>query len=200
MPPPAKKEGGTLGFTLIEVMVTVGVIGLFVGAAYLGLLKLNSYATSNRLYTCASQMVQEVIDQALSVRPFYPATSGTSADPFDQKRNSNGVGGLPTGLMLSDTLGTAKVTKIPVYLDAGVLSTGTTASLKTTSDVLSSATVVQGTLTVLTNEASITTGGATASPSLSGTSYLRRVSVSLSYQFCGQTFNIQRTCLRAPDQ
>ncbi|GEM_PF-3296852 len=191
-----------MGFTLIEVMVTVGVIGLFVGAAYLGLLKLNSYATSNRLYTCASQMVQEVIDQALSVRPFYPTVpSSGAADPFDQSRNTvSGVSGVPSALMLSGTLGKPTVTTIPVYLDAGVLSTGTTASLKTASLVLTAATVVQGTLTVVANEAAMTTGGTTAAPSLSGTSYLRRINVSLSYQFCGQTFTIQRTCLRAPDQ
>jgi len=173
-------------FTLVETMVAIGVLGLALEGIYMGMMKINEYAEANRLNSCATQIVLSEIDNALSVRPFYPTTAG-GADPFDDTRNTSSTDKVPSSLMITHALGTPVVTKPTIFSDPDVL-----AGITVTNPM-----VVTGTLSVVATEASITTGGTAAT---TGTSQLRNINVSLVYQYRGQSHTVQMSCLRAPDQ
>jgi len=188
-PGPCGKESA---FSLVEVLVALGFIGLTVGGIYGGLLKVNEYADTNRLNSCATAIVQAQLDRAFSVRPFYPLPQPTIAgDPFDNVRNTptvSGTTGVPAALMITGTLGVPKITPVNIFMNSDALASGSNAA---------AAAVVTGTLTTLVNDANIFTGGTTA---ISGTAMLRSINVKLTYRYHGRPCLIQMTGLRAPDQ
>jgi prepilin-type N-terminal cleavage/methylation domain-containing protein len=86
-----KRHGSSvrLGFTLMEVVMALGVIGTMGAGAYVGFNSLNVYAVSSRLYSEAQSAAQNQIDQILSKGPFDPVlnkiptilTLGTTTTP-----------------------------------------------------------------------------------------------------------------------
>src|SRR5438477_12220318 len=58
------------GFTLMEVVMALAVIGTMGAGCYVGFNSLNSYAISSRLYTEAQACAQNQIDLILSKEPF----------------------------------------------------------------------------------------------------------------------------------
>lgn len=71
------------GFTLVEVMTAVALLGLFASGALWTLTQANSYAALSRLTTGAQMAAQNQIDLIMSKGPFNPqnlANDG-SADP-----------------------------------------------------------------------------------------------------------------------
>src|SRR2546423_4246199 len=94
-------------FTLMEVVMALGVIGTMGAGAYVGFNSLNTYAISSRLYTEAQTAAQNQIDLILSKEPFDPTRSK-----------------IPTVL----TLGTTTTPNVFVYKDpvsGNVVVTGT---------------------------------------------------------------------------
>src|SRR4051794_20577382 len=75
------------GFTLVEVMVAVVLLGLVAAGAIWSLSQANNYASISRLYTGAETAAQNQIDRIMSDSPFNPQlgqvpsvlTLGTSA-------------------------------------------------------------------------------------------------------------------------
>jgi prepilin-type N-terminal cleavage/methylation domain-containing protein len=63
------------GFTIVEVMAGVSVIGLVVSVTFFGLMQLNNYASVNRLYTAAQTLAQNQIDLILTKAPYDPASN-----------------------------------------------------------------------------------------------------------------------------
>jgi prepilin-type N-terminal cleavage/methylation domain-containing protein len=61
------------GFTLVEALAGISILGLVVGTVIFGLSQLNYYASVNRLYTAAQTLAQNQIDLILSKGPFNPA-------------------------------------------------------------------------------------------------------------------------------
>src|SRR5918912_766649 len=61
------------GFTLMEVVMALGVIGTMGAGCYLGFNALNAYAVSSRLYSEALTCAQNQVDLILSKEPFDPA-------------------------------------------------------------------------------------------------------------------------------
>src|SRR5438270_3848413 len=57
-------------FTLMEVVMALGVIGTMGAGCYVGFTSLNTYAVSSRLYSEAQTAAQNQIDLILSVEPF----------------------------------------------------------------------------------------------------------------------------------
>lgn len=95
------------GFTLMEVVMALAVIGTMGAGAYVGFNSLNTYAVSSRLYSEAQTAAQNQIDLILS------------KEPFDPTKNK-----IPTVL----TLGTTTTPNVFVYKDpvsGNVVVTGT---------------------------------------------------------------------------
>src|SRR5438067_7878796 len=63
------------GFTLMEVVMALAVIGTMGASCYVGFNSLNTYAISSRLYSEAQTATQNQIDLILSKEPFDPTKS-----------------------------------------------------------------------------------------------------------------------------
>jgi prepilin-type N-terminal cleavage/methylation domain-containing protein len=103
----SRQQTGRFGFTLMEVVMALAVIGTMGAGCYVGFNSLNTYAVSSRLYTEAQTAAQNQIDQILSKEPF---------DPVNNK--------IPAVL----TLGTTTTPNVFVYQDpvsGNVVVTGT---------------------------------------------------------------------------
>jgi prepilin-type N-terminal cleavage/methylation domain-containing protein len=99
------------GFTLIEVVMALAVIGTMGAGCYVGFNSLNTYAVSSRLYSEAQTAAQNQIDQILSNEPF---------DPVHNK--------IPTVL----TLGTTTTPNVFIYQDPVTGNTVVTGTMTTT--------------------------------------------------------------------
>lgn len=71
---PSSRRPDRSGFTVVEVMAGIAVLGLVVGAGFFGLMQLNNYASVNRLYTAAQTLAQNQIDLILTKAPYDPAS------------------------------------------------------------------------------------------------------------------------------
>ncbi|MCA1657968.1 MAG: type II secretion system GspH family protein, partial [Verrucomicrobiaceae bacterium] len=71
---PALKLRG--GFTLIEIVIALAVLGTMAAGCYIGFNAVNTYAVSTRLYSEAQTAAQNQIDLVLSKEPFDSSTSG----------------------------------------------------------------------------------------------------------------------------
>lgn len=101
------RKNGRRGFTLMEVVMALAVIGTMGAGCYIGFNSLNTYAISSRLYSEAQTAAQNQIDLILS------------KEPFDPTRNK-----IPSVL----TLGTTTTPNVFVYKDpvsGNVVVTGT---------------------------------------------------------------------------
>ena len=61
---------GRSGFTLIEVVIALAVLGTMAAGVYIGFNSINNYAVSTRLYSEAQTAAQNQIDLILSREPF----------------------------------------------------------------------------------------------------------------------------------
>jgi len=178
----AKMHKRSFAFSLVETMIALGLVGITVTTLYTSFVKVNDFADANRINTCAFEIVQARVDKALAVRPFTPVNG---SDPFV----SSGTNPLPSSLMLCGTntvtLGTPCKETVNILINSDALATS--GSIQA---------VVTGTLTTLVNNATILTGGTTSS---SGTVQLRSINIRMDYQYRGRPYNVQMTCLRAPE-
>jgi prepilin-type N-terminal cleavage/methylation domain-containing protein len=99
------------GFTLMEVVMALGVIGTMGAGCYIGFNSLNAYAVSSRLYSEAQSAAQNQIDLILS------------KEPFDPTKNK-----IPSVL----TLGTTTTPNVFVYKDPVSGNTVVTGTMTTT--------------------------------------------------------------------
>ena len=100
------------GFTLIEAVVAIALIGITITAFTMTMSSLNQSASVTRNATGASTALQNQIDLILSDGPFNP-----------QKVNSDGTPQIPPEL----TLGTHVLTDVPIYREptSGTVVAGT---------------------------------------------------------------------------
>ena len=63
------------GFTLVEVLVAVAVLGILAGSSIWALTQANNYASIARLYTGAETAAQNQIDYLLADSPFNPQSN-----------------------------------------------------------------------------------------------------------------------------
>ena len=64
------------GFTLIEIVIALAVLGVMAAGVYLGFNGINTYAVSSRLLSEAQTAAQNQVDLILSKEPFDPSSSG----------------------------------------------------------------------------------------------------------------------------
>lgn len=57
-------------FTLVEVLIAIGVLGVMSGGCFIGLTSINAYSVSSRLYSEAQASAQNQVDLILSKAPF----------------------------------------------------------------------------------------------------------------------------------
>lgn len=74
---------GKGGFTLIEVMVAVSLLGMLSSSSFWALSQANNYAALTRLNTGAQIAAQNQIDLILSTGPFNPQSGQYGAQPAD---------------------------------------------------------------------------------------------------------------------
>jgi len=111
------------GFTLVEVLVAVVLLGLVAASAIWSLTTANNYASISRLYTGAETAAQSQIDRIMSDSPFNPQlgqvptvlTLGTSAPQtvtvYSEPAGVNGQTHSITGQMVTTVTNTNVVTQ-----------------------------------------------------------------------------------------
>jgi prepilin-type N-terminal cleavage/methylation domain-containing protein len=68
----APRERSSHGFTLVEVLIAVTLVGLLASSAIWALIQANNYSAISRLYTGALTAAQNRIDYLLADGPFNP--------------------------------------------------------------------------------------------------------------------------------
>jgi type II secretory pathway pseudopilin PulG len=180
---------GVFGFTIVEVLAAVSILGLVCGSVVFGLSQLNGYATVNRLYTAAQVLAQNQIDLILTMGPFdpgavpakYPAPvscgDGTATNSI--LRTDQAYYYDPTATSSCPISTTAK--NVPLYQDPMAPS---------------------GTATVMcTIKTTVTDTG--ASVTLSGVATpldLRRATVVVAYTYRSRDYSVVMETMRTADQ
>ena len=107
------------GFTLVEVVMALGVIGTMGAGCYVGFNSLNVYAVSSRLYSEAQTAAQNQIDLILSKEPFDVRAAYVSGT-FDCTTHKIPIELMTTGEIdaLTTTCGVALPTTAPASAPA----------------------------------------------------------------------------------
>ena len=91
------------GFTLIEIVIALAVLGTMAAGCYIGFNAINEYSVSSRLYTEAQSVCQNQIDLILSKEPFDVTTnpqkipSVLALGTFSEFGGTATLGGVPEG-------------------------------------------------------------------------------------------------------
>lgn len=86
------------GFTLIEIVIALAVLGTMAAGVYIGFNSINTYAVSSRLYSEAQTAAQNQIDLVLSRDPF-DVTAAYISGLFDPTLNR-----IPIEIMTTDEI------------------------------------------------------------------------------------------------
>ncbi len=196
-------------FTLIEVVISLAVLGTMASGVYIGFNAINAFAVSSRLYSEALIAAQNHIDLVLSKSPFDRDAAYIST-AFDPSLNK-----IPVELMTTaelDTLATSGVsfpTAAPTSKPATTSSyypyypyfrTGGTGPIQKQAfiyqDPVSGTVLVTGTLnsTITDTNMSMTFVGSTKNLNT------RKAAVTVDYTFRGKPYSLSMDTLRTADQ
>jgi prepilin-type N-terminal cleavage/methylation domain-containing protein len=175
-------------FTLVEIVISLAVIGTLAGSCYIGFNSVNAYAVGSRLYNEAQSAAQNQIDLVLAREPF-----DVMATPKK----------LPLELMtaaeiaaLSPALGTSTPATnnayYPYYQINGLLARD--AFIYT--DPNTGQILVKGTVTTTISDPGVTMTleGNTAALNI------RRATVTVSYTFRNTNYNVTMETMRTADR
>ena len=160
------------GFTLVEVIVAITLLGIGITSAVTALTRFNAFASSSRNSTGAYAAVMNQIDTIESAAPFSPAHREDDGTPSPQ---------IPPELVLDSVRGNQPLieSNIPIYQYKDPANPSNTI-------------VVNGTRTTSVVDASKTYNGANL--------YMRRVTVTVTYKFLGKDYSLSMSTLRASDE
>jgi prepilin-type N-terminal cleavage/methylation domain-containing protein len=209
LPGPAWRRGG---FSLIEIVISLAVLGTMAAGVYLGFNSINTYAVTSRLYSEAQTAAQNQIDLVLSREPFDCSPSGAyisgTFNPALKK--------VPVELMTTaelDILAASGVTfptaaptvtpavtstyypYYPYYRTAGGQPISRQAFIY--QDPVSGKVIVTGTLTTTAVDTGMTM---TFPPGATNNLNVRKVTATVSYSFRNKDYNIALDTLRTADQ
>jgi prepilin-type N-terminal cleavage/methylation domain-containing protein len=197
------------GFTLIEIVIALAVLGVMSAGCYIGFNAINTYAVTSRLYTEAQTAAQNQIDLILSKEPF-DITAAYVSGSFNPA-----LGRIPVEVMTTaelDALATAGITfptSAPSATPATTSSyypyypyfrssTGQPISKQAFiyQDPVSGTVVVTGTLvtTISDTASTMTFAGVTANLNV------RRATATVSYSFRNKDYVVTMDTLRTADQ
>lgn len=199
------------GFTLIEAVIAMAVLGTMAAGVYLGFNSINTYAVTSRLYSEAQTAAQNQIDLVLSREPFDCSASGAyisgTFDPALKK--------VPVELMTTaelDILATSGVTfpsaaptatpavTSPYYPYYPYYRTGSGQPISREAfiyqDPVSGKVIVTGTLTTTAVDTGMTMTFAGATNNLN----VRKVTATVNYSFRNKNYNVSMDTLRTADQ
>jgi prepilin-type N-terminal cleavage/methylation domain-containing protein len=197
------------GFTLIEIVIALAVLGVMAAGCYIGFNAINTYAVTSRLYTEAQTAAQNQIDLILSKEPFDVTTAYVSGS-FNPA-----LGKIPVEVMTTaelDALASGGVTfptaapgatpavtssyypYYPYFRAGGGQPISKQAFIY--QDPVSGKVVVTGTLvTTITDTASTMTFG-----SVTANLNIRRATATVSYNFRNKDYLVTMDTLRTADQ
>lgn len=172
------------GFTFVEVVVGITILGLVAGSILYGLNQLNYFATVNRLYTAAQTLAQNQIDLILTKGPFDPTQSKYPL--LNSTDSTSNILRTDVGTYYSDPS-----TPTKLYTTARDVAIYT--------DPMSNNAIVYGTIASSISDAGV---------SISGTSLnIRKATVTVSFTlrknrnvFNNGTYTVTMNTMRAPDQ
>jgi prepilin-type N-terminal cleavage/methylation domain-containing protein len=206
------------GFTLIEIVIALAVLGTMAAGVYLGFNAINTYAVSSRLYSEAQTAAQNQVDLVLSKEPFDVAAAKISGtfDPCLNKvpvelMTTSELDALATSASCGITFPTAAPSATPAQTDAyypyyPYYRTSSGQPLQRQAfiyhDPITGQDLVKGVLT-----SNVTDTGATmvpfADPSVTATPSplnTRKTNVSVTYSFRGRDYTVAMDTLRTADQ
>jgi prepilin-type N-terminal cleavage/methylation domain-containing protein len=195
------------GFTLVEILIALAVLGTMSAGAYIGFNAINYYAVSSRLYSEAQAVAQNQIDAILSREPFdvkvspakVPVELMTTAE-LDALAAS-GVSFPTTAPATAPASTSSYYPYYPYYRSGAGQPISKKAFIYSDPSVLDAATnlpkiLVTGTLTTTIAEVgdSMTLEGITTSLNT------RRATATVSYSFRGTDYNVALDTMRTADR
>lgn len=195
------------GFTLVEILIALAVLGTMAAGCYIGFNAINTYAVSSRLYSEAQTAAQNQIDMILSREPFdvkvspakVPVELMTTAE-LDALAAS-GVSFPTTAPTTTPATTSSYYPYYPYYRSGAGQPISKKAFIYSDPSVLDPATnlpkvLVTGTLTTTIAEVgdSMTLEGITTSLNT------RRATATVSYSFRGQDYNVALDTMRTADR
>jgi prepilin-type N-terminal cleavage/methylation domain-containing protein len=211
LPCPARRRGG---FTLIEIVIALAVLGTMAAGVYLGFNSINTYAVTSRLYSEAQTAAQNQIDLVLSREPFdisaanisgtfnpllkrIPIEVMTTAEIDALATTGSGLGPVifPTS---PPTATPAPSAYYPAYYPYYRTAPGQPIKREAFiyQDPVSGTVLVRGTLTSTVADAGMTMTFAGATNDL----HVRRVTQTVTYSFRNKDYTVAMDTLRTADQ
>jgi prepilin-type N-terminal cleavage/methylation domain-containing protein len=206
----AKKPAG---FTLVEIVIALAVLGAMASGVYLGFNAVNTYAVSSRLYSEALTAAQNQVDIVLSKAPFDVSAAYVSGS-FNPA-----LGKIPAELMTTaelDALATSGVTfptaaptppatSSPYYPYYPYYRTGAGQPLQKQAfiykDPVTGNSIVTGTLTTTISDPALTM---TYINSLNNNQpwplNIRKANATVSYTFRNRNYTVSLDSMRTADQ
>ena len=182
------------GFSLLEIVIALAVLGTMAAGAYLGFNTINTYAVTSRLYSEAQAAAHHQIDLLLSKGPFNITSTPYRVPP--ELMTSSELTALP---LPSQAPSAKPANTDPYYPYYPYYKDGTGLLAKQAfiyTDPVSGKVIVVGTLktTITPVTASMTYAGVVSDLNV------RKANVTVSYTFRNRNYVVSMDTLRAADQ
>jgi prepilin-type N-terminal cleavage/methylation domain-containing protein len=199
--------GAQAGFTLVEILIALAVLGTMAAGCYIGFNALNTYAVSSRLYSEAQTAAQNQIDLVLSKEPFDVKVSPSKV-PVELMTPAELDALAASGVTFPTDAPTATPASnssyfpyYPYYRTGAGQPISKKAFIYSDPSVLDSATnlpkiIVTGTLTTTIAEV----GDSMTLEGITTTLNTRRATATVSYSFRGKDYNVALDTMRTADR
>jgi prepilin-type N-terminal cleavage/methylation domain-containing protein len=196
------------GFSLIEIVIALAVLGTMAAGVYLGFNGINTYAVSTRLHSEALMAAQYQIDLILSRGPF-DITAAYTSGSFDPSLNK-----IPAELMTTAELNALANSGVSFPTAAPTATPAITSSYypyypyyRTESGLLAKEAfiyqdpvtgeiLVTGTLTTTITDTGMQSNFINNNTNLN----IRKAKVAVNYTFRGRAYTVEMDTLRTADQ
>jgi prepilin-type N-terminal cleavage/methylation domain-containing protein len=200
----------SVGFTLVEIVIALAVLGTIASGAYVGFNAINTYAVSSRLYTEAQTAAQNQIDLVLSKEPFDVIAAKISGS-FNPTLNkvpvelmttteldalaSSGVS-FPSAVPTATPAATSAYYPYYPYYRDGSNPNVLKKQAFIYQDPVNGNVLITGTLTTTVTDASLTSSFVNPNTDLN----VRKANVTVTYTFRNRLYTVSMDTLRTADQ